>query len=227
MSILGFRIASSRVGVACLLTAVLAFSAGCASRAPATTVPTQPDAGAAKTAPPPAVTPAQPAPPASPTAPVQAAVPDPATRSARPPAPPPLLGHLTRVQVRDYESWKSLFDQPYAPDSTAVETIRPRAADVTVLLIMGTWCGDSKREVPRFFAIMDAAGLPESAVTMVGVDRTKKDTEGLTEKWGVTRVPTFILLRNGQEVGRVVERTPQGSTLEAEIAKALRGPTLS
>lgn len=94
---------------------------------------------------------------------------------------------------------------------------------MTVLLLMATWCPDSMRELPRYFAIMDAAGVVDSTLTMVGVDRTKKDSEGLTEKWGITRVPTFVFFRKGQEVGRVVERVPAGSTLEAEIAKILGG----
>lgn len=88
---------------------------------------------------------------------------------------------------------------------------------------MATWCPDSKRELPRYFTVMDAAGVSDSTLTMVGVDRTKKDSEGLTEKWGITRVPTFVFFRGGQELGRVVERVPAGSTLEAEIAKVL-GP---
>jgi len=155
-------------------------------------------------------------------APVPAAAPATATAAAtRPPAPAPLLGHVTREQIRAYESWKPLFVEPYAPDAAAIAAIRTRAGDVTVLLIVATWCPDSKREVPRFFAIMDGAGIRESQLTMVGVDRTKKDAEGLTEKWGVTRVPTFVFLRNGQEVGRVVERTPAGATLEGEIARVL------
>jgi thiol-disulfide isomerase/thioredoxin len=86
---------------------------------------------------------------------------------------------------------------------------------------MATWCPDSKRELPRFFAIMDGVGMDEAMLTMVGVDRTKIDTEGLTAKWSVTRVPTFVFLRNGQEVGRVVEKTPVGATLEGEIARLL------
>jgi len=137
------------------------------------------------------------------------------------PAPAPLLGHVTRDQVRAYPPWQPLFAEPYQPDPGALAAIKANASDVTVLLIVATWCPDSKREVPRFFAIMDAAGIRESQLTMVGVDRTKKDAEGLTEKWGITRVPTFVFLRNGQEVGRVVERTPAGATLEGEIARVL------
>lgn len=157
--------------------------------------------------------------PASPTEP--AAGPQPLA-APRPPAPPPLLGHVSRADLKAYEPWLPLFAAaPYVPDPAAVVAIKAGARDVTVLLIMATWCPDSKRELPRYFAIMDAAGVSDSTLTMVGVDRTKKDGEGLTEKWGITRVPTFVFFRNGQEIGRVVERVPAGSTLEAEIAKAL------
>jgi len=162
----------------------------------------------------------QPAPPAPAVPPVDAASATPAA-APRPPAPAPLLGHVTREQVRNYASWQSLFAQPYAPDPGAIATITANTNDVTVLLIMATWCPDSKRELPRFFAIMDGVGMNEAMLTMVGVDRTKKDPEGLTEKWGITRVPTFVFLRNGLEVGRVVEKLPAGTTLEGEIARLL------
>jgi thiol-disulfide isomerase/thioredoxin len=140
---------------------------------------------------------------------------------ARPQAPEPLLGHVTRDQVRAYAPWQPLFAEPYVPDSAAAAAIKANAEGVTVLLVMATWCPDSRREMPRFFAIMDGAGIGDAQLTMVGVDRTKKDAEGLTEKWAITRVPTFVFLRNGQEAGRVVERTPAGSTLEGEIARIL------
>ena len=162
---------------------------------------------------------AAPAPP--PVAAPPAVAPAPPPAAPRPPAPAPLLGHVTREQVMNYAAWQSLFAQPYSPDPGAIATIKANANDVTVLLIMATWCPDSKRELPRFFAIMDGVGMDETLLTMVGVDRTKKDPEGLTEKWGITRVPTFVFLRNGQEVGRVVEKLPAGATLEGEIARLL------
>lgn len=89
-----------------------------------------------------------------------------------------------------------------------------------MLVFLGTWCSDTKRELPRFFKSMDQAGLPEPQVTLIGLDRSKKDTEGLTEKWQIEFVPTFIFIRNGRELGRIVE-TPEG-TLEGNIAQILR-----
>ena len=76
-----------------------------------------------------------------------------------------------------------------------MKTVAERGRDVEVLAIVATWCPDSKREVPRFFKIYEQAGIGLDKVTLVGVDRTKKDAEGLTEKHQVLRVPTFVFFR--------------------------------
>jgi thiol-disulfide isomerase/thioredoxin len=173
----------------------------------------------APTTAPPTPVAAQPAAPAFPSP--GAAPPGPA---AKPAAPPPLLGHITRADLTAYEPWQPLFAAPpYEPDSAAVKTIAAAGRNIEVLAIVATWCPDSKREMPRFFAILDAAKLSGTELTMIAVDRTKKDPEGVTEKWRVLRVPTIIFIKGGKEVGRFVERVPAGTTLEAEIAKALLG----
>jgi thiol-disulfide isomerase/thioredoxin len=137
--------------------------------------------------------------------------------------PAPLLGHITRAQLRAYEPWALFWEQAYVPDPNAVASIKKDAKGLNILLVMGTWCPDSKRELPRYFATADAAGIGNSKLRMIGVDRTKKDPEGLTDKWNITRVPTFIFLRSGKEIGRFVEHTPADSTFEAEMARILRG----
>ncbi|MEW5983072.1 MAG: thioredoxin family protein [Acidobacteriota bacterium] len=160
-------------------------------------------------------------PPAVAPAPAQPSPSAPQPPPARPSSPPPLLGPLTRADLQHYPPWQPLFTTTYEPDTAAAASIKGAARDLTVLMIVATWCPDSKREVPRYFAIMDAAGIGDKGLTMIGVDRSKKDPEGLTEKWRITRVPTMVFLRHGEEVGRFVERTPPGTTLEAEIARML------
>lgn len=184
------------------LVAAAALVAGCATRQPPpASSPTSPPGGAA----------GRPAAAAS-GAPTSAAAPAASGRSV----PAPLTGHVSRGALEDYETWKTLRGQDYVPDAEAVKTIADRARDVDVLLILATWCPDSKREVPRFFRIYDQSGLDLARVTMIAVDRTKKDAEGLTQKHGVERVPTFIFFRAGRELGRVVERAT--TTLEADMA---------
>jgi hypothetical protein len=153
-------------------------------------------------------------PPTAAAAPVGASTTSPAS-----PTPPstPLTGRVSRRALEDYETWKTLRAQDYTPDAAALRTIGDHARDVDVLLILATWCPDSKREVPRFFKIYDQSGLDLAGrVTMVAVDRTKKDAEGLAQRHDVQRVPTFVFLRAGKELGRVVERAT--TTLEGDVA---------
>jgi hypothetical protein len=135
------------------------------------------------------------------------------------PAPAPLVGHVTRASLEGYETWKALRAEDYTPAPAAVKTIRSRGHDVRVLVILGTWCKDSKRDVPRFFKIFDQARLKLDKVTMVAVDRSKKDAEGLTARHQIQRVPTFVFFRGDREIGRVTEKPV--TTLENDIASIL------
>lgn len=141
-------------------------------------------------------------------------------RPARAPQPPPLTGPMTRATLESFGEWKDLRAQDYEPDAASVSAIRDSLRDVDVLVFVATWCPDSRREVPRFLKILDQAGFAGSRLTLYGLDRTKRDAEGLTVKWQIERVPTFILIRGGREIGRIVERP--ATTLEAAMTVILR-----
>lgn len=103
-----------------------------------------------------------------------------------------------------------------------VELIRESAGDAEYLVFVGTWCGDSRREVPRFLRIAEEAGIPPERIRLYNLDRTKTSPDGLTARWEIERVPTFIVLRGGREIGRIVER-PR-STLEGDLLMILAAP---
>ena len=93
----------------------------------------------------------------------------------------------------------------YIPDAGAVAALKAKGSLVELLVFGGTWCDDTKDILPKFFAITDAASFPENRITLVGVDHNKKAINNLSEAMNITNVPTFIILRDGKEVGRVVE----------------------
>jgi thiol-disulfide isomerase/thioredoxin len=97
-----------------------------------------------------------------------------------------------------------------------IAAMRP---EVDLLVFFGSWCGDSWREVPRLIKIVQLAGLSETRVRYYGLDRTKKSSDGLTDTYRIERVPTIIVLRKGEELGRVVE-LPR-STLEGDLFEIL------
>lgn len=131
----------------------------------------------------------------------------------------PLTERITRAQIEAHTGWEDLRAQDYTPDTDVINAITAQAPDIEVLVFLGTWCSDTKRELPRFFKIMDQAGISETQVTLIGLDRSKKDAAGLTAEWQIEYVPTFIFIRNGRELGRIIE-TPDG-TLEGNIARIL------
>jgi len=131
----------------------------------------------------------------------------------------PLTGRLSRADLEICPGWEASWAEAYQADPAALATIRVHSADVEVLIFNATWCPDCRREVPRFFKALDQAGLSALPLTLLGLDRTLRDAEGLAAQWGIKAVPTFIFLRDGAELGRIVERPT--STLEGDIARIL------
>ena len=84
---------------------------------------------------------------------------------------------------------------------------------------MGTWCSDSRREVPRFFKILDAVNYPSDKVAIICVDEDKKTRGNELTGLKIELVPTLIFYKNGNELGRIVESP--NDTLEKDIIKIL------
>jgi hypothetical protein len=116
-------------------------------------------------------------------------------------------GYFERSLLEDEPafSWFKTNYDAFQYDSAVVAQIAPLTEDVHVVMIVGTWCGDSKRELPKQFRILDAVNFPQKNVTMFGVDRSKKSQDSTTYRYNVLRVPTMIVFRGEQELGRIVE----------------------
>lgn len=118
-----------------------------------------------------------------------------------------LKGFVTRQELASDTAfaWYAQNLQGYTPYAAAVEAFRGAKDSVYVLAFGGTWCGDTHSILPKVLAVTQAAGVPENHITLLGVDRAKTTVHGLEKAFNVTRVPTFIVLKDGKEVGRVVE----------------------
>jgi|CXWL01.1.fsa_nt_gi hypothetical protein len=135
---------------------------------------------------------------------------------------PELLGELTQEQVLAVVPDWALDISAAVPDPEAAFGLAavPEGAAVTVYL--GTWCSDSRREVSRFWKAADLAGRPlPFAVRLIGVDRAKRRPTALVRGSELSHVPTFIVRRAGEEVGRIVESAPDG--IESDLLALLRG----
>jgi thiol-disulfide isomerase/thioredoxin len=118
--------------------------------------------------------------------------------------------------------WYAENQKGFTPDANAVNAFSHAKDSVHFLVFGGTWCGDTKNLLPKFFALTDAASFPQDRITMLGVDRSKKTLHHLTEAFNVTRVPTIIVLKNGKEIGRVVEYGRMGM-IDKELGEIVSG----
>ena len=120
----------------------------------------------------------------------------------------------------EHQAFKTTFDTVHV-DEQFVEMISKIKGDVDVTVFFGSWCKDSKRELPHFLKVADKAGISPEKIKLYGVDRTKKSADGLTEKYNIQLVPTIIFLKNGAEIGRITE-TPR-TTIEGDMVTILAG----
>jgi len=122
----------------------------------------------------------------------------------------PLLGEITFEQLLDLPGWFGEELAGYRPNMEHVNQIPQYMNDVEILCVIGTWCSDSRREVPRMFRLMQLTSIQPEVMRMIGVDREKMSPGGETVDLMIERVPTFIFYRDGMEIGRIIE-TPYAS----------------
>ena len=138
-----------------------------------------------------------------------------------------LIGQCDRsgLQAEPYNEWFSKYYDSYTPDLAIIKKGKKKAKKVTIEIFMGTWCGDSRRGVPKFYKTLDALGIDEENVTLINVNNDKgqyKQSPTGEEKGKlIHRVPTFIFYDDGNEIGRIVE-TPVTS-YEMDIVQIVNG----
>lgn len=135
-----------------------------------------------------------------------------------------LLGHQTKNQLlkEPYSEWYSKEHDEYAIDQNAIAELKKEKINTyNITLVMGTWCEDSHREVPRLFKILEAANYPENKVDIIAVNRKKEAPGGEEGPYNIQKVPTIIVQKYGKEIGRIIE-SPQSGYLERDLVEILK-----
>jgi thioredoxin 1 len=122
------------------------------------------------------------------------------------------VGRVERGRLS--ESFLAAYDTVHVP-SEYIGLIQQAGAGVETMVFFGQWCSDSRRDVPRFLKIVDLAGKSLGQVTLYALDRKKRSPDGLEGQYHIERVPTFVFLKQGKEIGRIVEM-PR-TTLEGDM----------
>jgi tetratricopeptide (TPR) repeat protein len=122
-----------------------------------------------------------------------------------------LLGKIDKSDLEsdNYASWFTKNYESYHPNQSLIKEIASELKTYSIKLFMGTWCGDSKQEVPKLYKVLDACDFPMEQLTAVAVSRQpdmyKQSPQHEEVGLNIHRVPTIIFYKANKEVNRIVE----------------------
>ena len=131
-----------------------------------------------------------------------------------------LKGTLNRSVIESDTSFHWFTDNMRygSVDEYALNAFKQKVDKFSIVVFGGTWCHDTQNLLPKFYRLIEKSGFPENKITLIGVDRAKTAPNDLHTKWQITNVPTFIIVKNGKEAGRVVEYGKTGN-IEKELGE--------
>ena len=135
---------------------------------------------------------------------------------------PILIGSCNRdaFTMPAFQSWFETGYESYLPEPSLMARLAEYdLQNLSFTMVLGTWCPDSRREVPRFYRILDDLGISDDQVKMIGLDRSKSVPGSDISELKVYFVPTFIVYRHSNELGRIIEM-PEKS-LEEDLLELL------
>jgi len=139
-----------------------------------------------------------------------------------------MIGRQSRDAFKHeaYSNWFQDEYSAYTPNKAITSKLKRSIKKYKIVIFYGSWCEDSRRELPRFLKIMDELKMPKNQIEIYAVDRRKESFFGEEQGKNITKVPTFIFYKKNKissnkrdvEINRIIEN-PMGESLEEDILK--------
>jgi len=133
-----------------------------------------------------------------------------------------LYGQIKKedLQKPPFSEWFDPGYNNYKADSVLSSNIKRLISDdFRLQVFLGTWCGDSRREVPRLLRLLDDIGFSQNHLQIialgVGDSLLKQSPQHEEAGKGIFRVPTIIVYKSNVEINRINEFPVM--SLEADV----------
>lgn len=117
--------------------------------------------------------------------------------------------------------WYTGSQTSYTSDADAIKAMEATKSNVKYVVFGGTWCSDTQFILPKFFKLQEESGVPDNNISFFAMDRSKKTIGNIGDAFKITNVPTIIVMKDGKEVGRVVEYGKSGKW-DKDLAELLK-----
>ncbi len=131
-----------------------------------------------------------------------------------------IIGSTSAEQVREEHRIFDIYTKRYQPNAEAIKYLSEIQDSVTIHVLFGTWCHDSKKQIPAFMKTLEEANNPKIKVEYIAVNRKKAEPKAVVERWGLKLTPTFIIVRRNKEFGRIIEEPI--TSIEGDLVDILK-----
>jgi len=104
-------------------------------------------------------------------------------------------------------SWLTNGASAYSPDTIAMRYLKKDLSKYQVVAFIGTWDKETHSMLPKLYKILQITNYPMSQYKMFGADREKATKYVEHKIYHVSDIPTIIVIRNHQEIGRITPAT--------------------
>jgi tetratricopeptide (TPR) repeat protein len=144
---------------------------------------------------------------------------------------PKLLGIVSEDELKKepYSAWFLKNYEEYQPNQSIIAQLKNyspegRLSNFKIKIFFGTWCGDTKRELPRMMKVLNQIGFPKNKITFIAVDNEehlyKQSPTHEQKGMNIYRVPTFIIYEKDKEIARINELPVQST--ERDLLQILK-----
>ena len=132
-----------------------------------------------------------------------------------------IIGIFERKELSNnpHAEWFNQNYSDYNLDKKTLDKLKPLFEDIEITVFMGTWCSDSRKEIPVFFKLIDKLRINENSIELIGMTLEKTTPDSLEQNQNLINVPTFIFKKDGKEINRIVEFPLE--TIEKDILEIL------
>ncbi len=122
-----------------------------------------------------------------------------------------LAGHcsVSILQKQPYKKWFDKSYNNYTVDTQTALLVKPLLENKSIEIFLGSWCSDSKHEVPRLLKVLQTVNFDTSHLQLIFVDDAsnadKQSPQHEETGRNIHHVPAIIFYDDKKEVGRIIE----------------------
>lgn len=136
-----------------------------------------------------------------------------------------LLGQCSPklLEQEPFAKWFIPNFEKYQLDSSLLPALKKAFKGKRMEFFVGTWCGESRADMPGVLKILQAAQVDSSQFKMIFLNNSgtmNRQSPGHEEQGkNIVRVPTYILYKGKKEIGRIIDAPVE--TFEKDLLKIL------